>query len=262
MDARTLEAAQRSQYTRQTFDVTTLPRRALQYLCLAIVGIFTRLLSLCVPNDPVGMYCVVRDRLDKEFGVTNRIIQSDVCIAAATAIQALPPSSRESKSIMAVVCAAGLVQANDIVNSDSKYHDTDESRTSEDDEGDGQHADDDDTLSYYRFLQARSDYRRLAVGQTLDRVTGKRKRRTDAAVASVLEFLFRRDNTSTVSWGSTKLKFRNKLEVIQARNRLRSVSALWALYDVEHADTPRKDRVQRTSFFQLAGAITARDLKV
>lgn len=99
-------------------------------------------------------------------------------------------------------------------------------------------------------------------GSTLERKAGHRRSRSDAAVQSVVDFMYRNDNTTTLSWGSTRLKVGGKVEVIQARNRLQSLGRLWAAYDREMVDTPPKDRVRRTMFYELGGAITARDLKV
>jgi hypothetical protein len=55
----------------------------------------------------------------------------------------------------------------------------------------------------------------------------------------------------------------DKVEVIQALSRLRSLGRLWATYDGEMAaaGVGPVDRVRRTVFYELGGAITARDLK-
>ena len=114
-------------------------------------------------------------------------------------------------------------------------------------------------------LRARPDYRLMTCGTTLERVAGSRLTRSDAAVQTVVDFMYRSDNSSTLSWGSTRVDLGGgRVEVIQARNRLQSLGRLWVLYDREMtaAGVHPRDRVQRTMFYELAGAITARDLKV
>ena len=120
-------------------------------------------------------------------------------------------------------------------------------------------------LTHHAYSRARSDFRLMTCGTTLEHLAGSRLTRSDAAVQTVVDFMYRSDNTSTLSWGSTRVDLGGgRVEVIQARNRLQSLGRLWALYDREMAaaGVQPRDRVQRSLFYELAGAITARNLKV
>ena len=91
-----------------------------------------------------------------------------------------------------------------------------------------------------------------------------RARRSNVAVAGVVNFLYRRENSSTLSWGHKRLEVAGKMEVISAHNRLRSRNRLWQLYNAETtaAGVEPRNRLQRTAFFAVVGQITTRDLKV
>ena len=91
-----------------------------------------------------------------------------------------------------------------------------------------------------------------------------RARRGNVAIAGVVNFLYRRENSSTLSWGHTEVEVNGKMEVISARNRLRSRNRLWQQYNAETtaAAVEPCNRLQRTAFFAVVGQVTTRDLKV
>jgi hypothetical protein len=266
------KAAVRSHTVRHSPSVRDLPARVLSRLLQCVVALVIAFLERWAPRDPGGLYWSVRARLDKRYSddrwpADDDATASRLLSAASTALQALPPRSRESRAIRAVLGAAGrrtleagLAEAEALgrrvdgsSSEDSNSSDTDNSSQS----GSG-------SLTAHAYRRARSHYRLLTSGSTLERKSGARRSRSDAAVQSVVDFMYRNDNTTTLSWGSTRVKVGGKVEVIQARNRLQSLGRLWAGYDREMvvAGTRPQDRVRRTAFYELGGAITARDLKV
>ncbi len=269
------KAAVRSHTVRHTPSVRDLPARVLFRLLQCVAALVIAFLERWAPRDPGGLYWSVRARLDKRYSddrwpADDNATASRLLSAASTALQALPPRSRESRAIRAVLGAAGrrtleagLAEAEALgrredggSSEDSNSSDTDNSSQS----GSGSRP----TLTAHAYRRARSHYCLLTCGSTLDRKSGARRSRSDAAVQSVVDFMYRNDNTTTLSWGSTRVKVGGKVEVIQARNRLQSLGRLWAGYDREMvaAGTRPQDRVRRTAFYELGGAITAGDLKV
>ena len=119
-------------------------------------------------------------------------------------------------------------------------------------------------LTKWTYLTARNNYRRMLCGLSIRKRRGTRACRGNVAIAAAVSFLYRSENTSTLSWGSTRVKVGGKTEVISARNRLRSRNRLWTLYNEEMiaAGAERRNRLQRSSFFSVMGEITERDLKV
>lgn len=269
------KAAVRSHAIRHTTSVRGLPARVLFRLLQCVAALVIAFLERWAPRDPGGLYWSVRARLDKRYSDDRSAGDDDTTTArllsaASTALQALPPRSRESRAIRAVLGAAGrrtleagLAEAEAL----GRRVDRDSSEGSNaSDTDDSSEAGDTSppTLTAHAYRRARSHYRLLTCGSTLDRKSGARRSRSDAAVQSVVDFMYRNDNTTTLSWGSTRVKVGGKVEVIQARNRLQSLGRLWAGYDREMvaAGVRLQDRVRRTMFYELGGAITARDLKV
>jgi hypothetical protein len=292
------KAARISNKARRAANIPALQERPLQSLVQSVVAIILRLFELWAPNDVAGLYAVVRARLDKHFrvkaGIGHTAADGDsaIGVAAATVLQSLPPRSQEAKAIRAVLGGAGkpflatvladvaaarkLAHAagddSDVDNDDGKEEQGGDEHGSSDDEGEHAHgaAGHNKTaktvLTAWAYLRARRNFRAMATGQTLQRVVATRARRTDAAVQEVVDFLYRSDNTSTLSWGCTRLQISGKEEVLQARNRQRSMSRLWLAYKAEISlklpPVPRASHVQRSSFFEIASAVTERDLKV
>jgi hypothetical protein len=270
MPAHVQRAAARSNTTRQAADLHSLPSRALHYLVQCALALVMAFLHRWAPRDPGGLYWVLRGKLDKRFADSRDVLQHDITCsrilgAAAAALCALPPRSRESKAIRALLGAArrqvlevGLAEAETMCGAAASSDESESDSDSDSDEHTG-------SLTHHAFSRARADYRLLTCGTTLERRPGSRLARSDAAVQSVVDFVYRSDNTTTLSWGSTRVDLGGgRVEVIQARNRLQSLGRLWALYDREMAaaGVQPRDRVQRSLFYELAGAITARNLKV
>jgi hypothetical protein len=272
-------AAARSNTARQAPDIHCLPARALFYLLQCVLALVVAFLHRWAPRDPGGLYWALRARLDKRYATDRDVLQYDITAtrilgAAAAALHALPPRSRESKAIRALLGAAGrhtleasLEEADDLGGGGGAGSST-EDGSDDSDQGGGAGAGagaGTGTLTHHAYSRARADYRLMTWGTTLERVAGSRLTRSDAAVQTVVDFMYRSDNSSTLSWGSTRVDLGGgRVEVIQARNRLQSLGRLWVLYDREMtaAGVHPRDRVQRTMFYELAGAITARDLKV
>ncbi len=268
------KAAVRSHATRNTTTLRDLPARALYRLLQCVLALLITFLERWAPRDPGGLYWAVRGRLDKRYADDRQPQDDDlttarILSAAASALQALPPRSRESRAIRAVLGAAGrhtlesgLAEAQALGRGRGDEDNSSGSDTSHTDTDSGEDAA--PFLTRHAHRRARAHYRLLTCGSTLERKPGRRRSRSDAAVQSVVDFMYRNDNTTTLSWGSTRLKVGGKVEVIQARNRLRSLGRLWAAYDREMAGAGvgAVDRVRRTMFYELGGAITARDLKV
>ncbi len=278
LDDNIRRAAQNSNKSRRAADIPALQERTLQSLVQCVMAILLRLFALWSPNDSAGLYSVVRMRLDKHFGVEQEnsvSADAEVCAAAATVLHALPKRSREALAIKAVLGGAGkkyLVAALSEASAlqEARNEGGDDSESGGDDSDGDDRADESVSkraaVTKWTYLRTRVHFRRMAVGQTLAHVPGSRKRTTDDAVQGVIDFLYRANNTSTLSWGCTRLKIDGREEVIQARNRQRSLSRLWLAYKTEVGlalpPVPRTARVQRTSFFEIASAVTARDLKV
>jgi hypothetical protein len=184
---------------------------------------------------------------------TDRMIH-----AASAALSALPPRSREARAIRAVLGAAGRTVLETAVTFGTHQPHSDEDQDTSDEEHDHQR------LTEHAYRRSRTHFRLMACGGTLVSTKFTRISRQDAAVQSVVDFVYRSDNTTTLSWGTTRVKVGDKVEVIQARNRLQTLGRLWAIYDREMTETAvvHTSRVKRTAFYELAGAITARDLKV
>ncbi len=304
-----------------------LADRARQYLANIVLATLVYFLELFIPNDPAGMYWILRPRLDAKYAPhlaeeellqrQRRMQDTPMCRAAVSVLCKAPRRSLQARTTMALVAAEGYAFAAAVIaachavttaaqpatdartppsartrnDSDAQYVEDDDvggargaiagagSGSSNDHHDDSEDVSGDEAPSHasygsslaaseafttWAYRSARADYRRLQVFGTLDMPAITRSRRSDAAVASVLDFMFRADNTTTLSWGATVLQVGDSKEVIQARNRLQSLSALWKLYDKEmkQGGVHARDRVQRTVFFRLAGAVTARDLKV
>ena len=266
-------AARRSNASRQAPDIRALPRRTVAYLLHVVVAIVLRLLQLWAPNDQPGLYMLLRKRLDAHFLVQaeqDAFRRSRVCESATLLARELPRKSHERRAVLAVFAGAGKLFIETLLR---RVHGSAASADSSNEDASGSEADSVQsdapsrggrTGTQWTRRVARHDFRRMAVGQTLGSKPRSRTSRADAAVQGVLDFLFRADNTTTLSWGTTRLRVAGKVEIIQARNRLRSRNRLWAAYDAEMraAGVADRDRVQRSTFFQLAGAVTARDLKV
>ncbi len=279
LDDNIRRAAQNSNKSRRAADIPSLQERTLQSLVQCVVAILLRLFALWSPNDTAGLYSVVRGRLDKHFGIKQEDsvdADAEVCSAAATVLHGLPKRSREALAIRAVLGGAGKQHLTSVLSEVSALRET-QKEGGDDCENDDHGGDDSDdnvsgpgvkqtAVTKWAYLRARVHFRRMAVGQTLAHVPGSRKRTTDDAVQGVIDFVYRANNTSTLSWGCTRLKIDGREEIIQARNRQRSLSRLWLAYKTEVGlaipPVPLTARVQRTSFFEIASAVTARDLKV
>ena len=275
-------AAARSNTARQAPDIHCLPARALFYLLQCVLALVVAFLHRWAPRDPGGLYWALRARLDKRYAASRDALQYDITAtrilgAAAAALHALPPRSRESKAIRALLGAAGrhtleagLEEANGLGGGgggagDSADDGSDASSKSGSAGGGSGSGSEAGALTHHAYSRARADFRLMTCGTTLEHLAGSRLTRSDAAVQTVVDFMYRSDNTSTLSWGSTRVDLGGgRVEVIQARTRLQSLGRLWVLYDREMtaAGVLPRDRVQRTMFYELAGAITARDLKV
>ena len=270
-------AATRSNTVRRAPDIRCLPARALSYLLQCVLALVVSFLHRWAPRDPGGLYWALRARLDKRYAASRDGLQYDVTAtrilgAAAAALHALPPRSRESKAIRALLGAAGRhtleagLEEAEGLGGEGGCDGSDGSDGSDLDAGAGAGAGAGaETLTHHAYSRARADFRHMTCGTTLEHQPGSRLARSDAAVQTVVDFMYRSDNTSTLSWGSTRVDLGGgRVEIIQARNRLQSLGRLWVLYDREMtaAGVLPRDRVQRTMFYELAGAITARDLKV
>jgi hypothetical protein len=105
-------AAGRSNTARHTTSVRDLSARALYYLLQGILALLVTFLQRWAPRDPGGLYWAARARLDKRYADDKQAEDDDVTAtrilsAAASALQALPPRSRESRAIRPVLGAAG-----------------------------------------------------------------------------------------------------------------------------------------------------------
>ncbi len=283
LSKRHVAAAVQSNATRQTNDVASLTIEERSKLLLALTGIVTKAIATCVPHDASGAYVHLRSRLDEEFQLNvapSEKDQPDV-IAAKTALDALPSRSRESRAIRAVFASVGRATADALCDTDSDENATDDERarssssdgSSTASDGDGGTIDDPEEGVTFRprmgiklYRSARKDYAHMTAGQTLARKPVTVRRVPLAVTEAAVDFLYRPDNSSLLSWGTKTLACDGKVDkhVIQARNRLQSTNRLWLRYLQEAARSglqPRQ-RLGRTCFFQLASAITSPNLKV
>jgi len=287
LNARTTAAAKRSHTTRLSPNIAELPERDRRYLIQAVVTLVDTMLRTAVPGDTAGMYRHVRERLDTTYGNTECAEKADSaafqCVAGEV-LHALPPRSREARAILAVVAMTGRENARAALHMETREEDAAGGPGSalggdvgsededEDDDSDYQHQDeggdsdteDDKALSLSAYKRARVDYRRMLCGDTFERPKFFRRKRGNVAVAGAVNFLYRANNTTRLSWGCTRITVGGRKEFIGARNRLRSRNRLWHQYDKEMKDgnVPRANRLHRTAFYRVAGAITAHDLKV
>jgi len=196
-------AAERSQDTRQSSDVRSLPTRSLCFLLQCVLAIVCCLLRRWAPNDPGGLYWALRARMDKEFAADRTGLDSEAPVfqAAAAVLRALPPRSQESQAIRAVFGAAGY-KALQWVTPAARA----EGGGSEDSASGTDHSSRDSgaevtLVTQWAYRRARRHFRAMTCGSTLQRLPAARRSRSDAAVQSVVDFMYRNDNTTTLSWG-------------------------------------------------------------
>ncbi len=88
-------ATGRSNTARHTSSVGDLPARVLYYLLQGVLALLVTFLQRWAPRDPGGLYWAARARLDKRYA--DDVTATRILSAAASALQALPPRSRESR---------------------------------------------------------------------------------------------------------------------------------------------------------------------
>ena len=273
-------AAARSRSSRLADSVDALPVRKRQRLLQAAEAAFQGTLTRWAPNDPRGLYMLLRQKLDTAYGVEDADMDSAVYQSASALLHTLPRRSRESRAILAVfasISRAAAVSVLECLELDGESEDSSEDE--EELDSDNSEAEHDDVqaedpavvtsrkrarLTKWAYLRARDNYRRMLCGLPIVKPPATRARRSNVAVAGVVNFLYRRENSSTLSWGHKRLEVNGKMEVISAHNRLRSRNRLWQQYNAETtaAAVEPRNRLRRTAFFAVVGQITTRDLKV
>jgi hypothetical protein len=224
---------------------------------------------------------LLRQRLDTAYGVEATDVDSAVYQSASALLHTLPRRSRESRAILAVFASISRNAAASVLTCVEPDGESEDSSEGEEElDSDNSEPEHDDLpaenpeavatsrqrarLTKWAYLRARDNYRRMLCGMPIVKQPATRARRSNVAVAGVVNFLYRRENTSTLSWGHMDVEVNGKMEVISARNRLRSRNRLWQQYNAEitAAAVEPRNRLQRTAFFAVVGQITTRDLKV
>jgi hypothetical protein len=198
-------AAIRSNTDRQSSDVRSLPMWSIQYVLHCVVAIMLRLLHLWAPNDEPGLYVLVRKRLDGHFMVKaeeTAFVRTRVCKTAGMVLRELPKRSRERRAVLGVFAAASKRFGETLLGTDGDDTSSDPSAGASDASSSSEQRPGGKKSTRWALRTARADYRRMAIGQTLERKKHARKRRSDAAVESVVNFLYRSDNTTTLSLGT------------------------------------------------------------
>jgi hypothetical protein len=167
-------AASRSNTARHATSVRDLPARALYYLLQGVLALLVTFLQRWAPRDPGGLYWAARARLDKRYADDRQAQDDDVTAtrilsAAASALQALPPRSRESRAIRAVLGAAGRrTLESGLAEAEALGRGQDSERSSSDSSNTDMGTNSDDaappTLTRHAYRRARSHYRLLTCG--------------------------------------------------------------------------------------------------
>lgn len=117
-----------------------------------------------------------------------------------------------------------------------------------------------------QITKGKRDVNVLLGGKQLTKATVPREKKSPAASESVVTFLLNKDIIKFLSWGNTKLKINlpdsaHRVHIIPALNRTKHLSQLFGEYDELHKESPLKDRVGKSSFFAIAGQLTAKEIR-
>ncbi len=176
----------------------------------------------------------------------------------ATVCAKLPPSNLQRRGFLAILSQnLTKIQMLGIRNRYQIYNDDDDECQVEDLEGRL-------TVSKRQISTGKRDSKLLLGGKELTKLIVPRAKKSPKASQSVVSFLLNKDIINFLSWGNSKVKIRTasgseKLHIIPALNRTRHLCQLFAEYDLIHKKAEPKDRVGRSSFFAIAGQLTAKE---
>jgi hypothetical protein len=119
------------------------------------------------------------------------------------------------------------------------------------------------TLNENTFSKYRGKFVKLLFGFKFQDNKFTRERKISAGITNLVSFLYRSDVTSDLSWGSKTIRVDGQTELTAAKNRLESRLRLWKRYNAEEdrKGSKHEERVCKTTFYDVARAITSRDLK-
>ena len=119
------------------------------------------------------------------------------------------------------------------------------------------------TLNENAFSKYRRKFVKLLFGFQFKDNKFTRERTISSAITNLVTFLYRNDVTSDQSWGSKTIRVDGQTELIAAKNRLESRLRLWKRCNAEEdrKGSKHEERVCKTTFYIVAGAVTSRDLK-
>jgi hypothetical protein len=112
--------------------------------------------------------------------------------------------------------------------------------------------------------KGRQVYMRLICGLGVDDEPRARQYRNKDVVLRLLAFIMRADNSRVLPWGNATITTDSGTSAVSFRTRQMLKQGLWEKYDREQklGGVANNERLQRTSFYNIVGALTHCDLKV
>ena len=215
-----------------------------------------------IPIGDIGFACEHIAHYLMSFSRSSSFIQESqkdaIINDMATVCSKLPPSNLQRRALLAIL--SQNLSKDQMLGIRNRYqiHDA------EDDEDQIEDPEARLTVSKRQIATAKIDGKLLLGGIELTKSIVPRAKKSSKASQSVVSFLLNKDTINFLSWGNSKVKISTpsgsqKVHIIPALNRTRHICQLFAEYDLIHKNTDPKDRVGRSSFFAIAGQLTAKE---